>query len=440
MPPPLKRVELWSAGKGDGGAPIAVIDKIVRCETSYRLEGNLAAEETAIALSPDWDPNNQAGALVPRRVLHYVGVDDTFRQYRISDITDDGSLIAVRARGMIFDLAERNALISETVNGVVNYTVTKRDTPANVVSFVLGFAPTVWALGTVTPTDVIEVTFQQASPLAGLLLVAEAASRKAGTTYELSEAWDEPTGRRRVSLTVLNSTAPAIDVRLAKNLVTLTRIQSDQEHLTRAVMIGTDGRGVGDNWWQVSAVSVDASIRVVSTTGGISPLAGPGALNGLWVVDRANGTHQITASSAVSPTECELAMTSTTNISVGDWVRLAEDSAGAPLRFVRDPSSETTYGINAKVLQGIVPGITNWVLNGDLSDWPGASPTNWTIIGTAPTRTTTPGLWLNGGQSAYFGFGSSVFSQSRTIYMPAGPVTYVIRLQIKAFDTGPAGI
>lgn len=436
----MERVELWSGLAKDGGVLRAVFDRIGQCQTSHRIEGMASVSTLALTLARGWDRSTTVTPSwpVPGQVVRIAYPSGSFDEYRIFEVTDaahDGT-VRVAGRGALYELAQKDRLVSVTLNGAESYTVTKRDTPSNLLTYFLGFAASGWSTGTVTPTTVVEVTVNQATTLAAVTAVAAAVAEATGTVYELSARRNGSSGYY-LDLTVLGASATVPDIRTGKNLATLTRVQNGHLQATRLIPFGADGRSLGDNWWKVATVSVNTYIEVDDFNGGLSPLVQDGALDNLYIVDDANTTHEITAATVTSATRAKFAMASTTNISVGDAVRIALDASGNPVRYVDHLTGTATYGVVVGTLSvPTIPGVMNWLRNGDFSDWPGTNPTDWSVTASSNTKDTGAGNWETGGQSAKTPAATANLYQSRSVYCLAGStVTYYCRLKIESFGT-----
>lgn len=437
MASPLLRVEVWSELQWNSGTALSVLAGVTVCQTQERFEGivvvgllTVRCPMTAAALTD----------CLPRRVLRLVFEDATWEEYRIVEVVDstgEDGVATISARSPIYDLAERNTLLSETVSPAINLAYADVDTVSNLLTAILGFAPAYFALGTVTPTATVSASYDKSTALAGAIAVVEAANALTGTTYELSAVPDGGSSKYDLTCTVYNSAAAVPDIRTGKNLRGCVRTRTSRGQTTRVYPIGSEGGHIGDNWWKVTAVTLNTHIEVQDINGGLSPLLAADALNNLYVVDDADTAHQITDSVVVDTLTARLLMASTTNIAVGDWVRIALNSSKDALTYLDDAAAQASYGIQVGVPTLRTPSHTNWVKNGDLADWTGANPTDWTNATASPTKVTTAGYWLTGGQSARYQNSSGQLYQDRTVYMRAGDwLTYTAWLRIDDFGAG----
>jgi hypothetical protein len=132
-------------------------------------------------------------------------------------------------------------------------------------------------------------------------------------------------------------------------------------------------------------------------------------------------------------------MTSTANINVGDWNRIARDSSGLGLRYLRKPSTEAIRKPAHVKLPRETPAYTNWARN-PLLTGTGSLPTSWSLLGSNnPTRITTAGLWRSAGQSWKMGTGSSGLEQPQTVYFyRTGWFTYLLWIYVESY--GATGV
>lgn len=434
----LERVELWSGTLGGGGGRIAVLTPIVSCRTSARIDGRVATSRVTLTLPRSWDVlGTIASALYPRRILRLYDTAGAFEEFRITNVDDSSGrdgMTRVTGIGIMYDLGDVVSLLTQTVNNVVSFQVTKSGTVTSLLTDILTYGPSYVTLGYVASSATVEVQLSNATPLAAAVAVADAASVVDGVEYELSLR-QHATGYY-LDCAVLNSTATPPDVRTGKNLASLVRGQLSRDMVNRVYPIGTDGLGIGDNWWLVSAVSTNTYIDVQDINGGAHPLFFDNKLNNYYVIDDANGSHLITGSSIQSSTTARLSMASTTGIAVGEWVRIALNSSGDQVAYL-DGSGALAFGVATGVIRPTSLGHTNWLKNPDFRSWPGTNPDDWSVTGTSPTKTTTPGFWVSGGQSARMNSASSSLLQTRSIYVAAGGyVTYWLRLYIASNAAG----
>lgn len=434
------RAELWSSTLGGSGGRVAVLTPVVAVRTTHRLDGRVATSKAVVTLPRSWDQvGNVASTLYPRRVLRLYDTSGGFEEYRITNVDDSSGrdgMTKITGIGVIYDLGDAGEVVSELINNQVSYTVPASGTVTSLLTTALTFGPSYITLGDVTSTAVVDVTWSTATPLSAAVAVADAASLKDGVEYDLSLR--QHGAGYYLDCNVLNVSADAPDVRTGKNLASLLRGQMSRDMVNRVFPIGTNGQGIGDNWWKVTAVSANTYIDITDPSGGGHPLWYDDALNNYYVVDDANGTHQITDSSIQGATTARLNMASTTSIAVGDWVRIALNSSRDEFAHLDNTSSQAIFGVATGVVRPDVPGVTNWAKNPDYADWTGANPADWSVTGTSPTKITTAGLWLSGGQSARINGINRSLSQTRSIYMRAGEsLTYTVRVRIAAF--GGAG-
>ena len=265
--------------------------------------------------------------------------------------------------------------------------------------FILSNTPSFLALGTVTPTDVIEVPFSDDSALSGCRRIEgietgyETSLRRNGGTQYL------------IDYTVLGASADTIYLRTAKNMRGLTRTIVDGQ-VTRVTQItgaqGDDGvTTTAWAYWEVVSAS-GTSVVLKSIHGGDGPIAFdnqlnhallPGGANSLYLEKMDTTTTQITGSVASTQT---LTVASTSGISAGDWVRIVASSTGKHLTQLDAPDAIASYGVLAGAYTSGWDDTVCVVKNPLQADWSGTLPDNWTGVG---GKTTAAGNWLTAGQA-----------------------------------------
>lgn len=418
MARPFVRAEVWTDVVGNSGVRKIVSVPCLTCQTVERFEGVVVTPALTLTVRRDWSDRAE---LVVRRVIRLLFDDGSFDEYRISGLVDgsgDDGIVTVTGAGMILDLAEQANYVSQTASPVL--TVTLSGSPTACLTTIDGFSPAWWAVGTVTPSSPVEVPVTNATPLAAAIAVAQAANALTGVVYELSARRNGTSGYY-LDLTVYNAAAAIPDVRTGKNLVQVKRDQRTTDLVTRVVPLTTDGGGIAENYWRVSAVTVNTFIEVQDLLGGLSPLLETNALDGKYILDDNNGTHQITTSTVIDGATARFAMASTTDISVGDRVRIVANSSRDPLLTLDGPTAQAVYGIRLGTIPATLDGLANWIRNPDLANWAGAAPDDWTQGGGGViSKLTGGGQWLRGG-AAVSATGVTTVSIERkdTVYIAA---------------------
>lgn len=419
MPRPFVRAEVWTDVVGNSGVRTVVAIPCLSCQTVEQFEGIVVTPSLTLTVFREWADRAE---LVVRRVIRLLFDDGSFDEYRIAGLIDgsgaDG-IVTVTGAGMILDLAEGVNLVRQTTTVATALRVPLVGTPTDNLTTIAAFAPAWWAVGTVTPTSVVDVTVTNATPLAAAIVVATAANTATGVTYELSARRNGTSGYY-LDLTVYNAAAAIPDVRTGKNLVQLKRDQRVVDLVTRVVPMASDGeRALKDNWWAITAVVANTYIEITDVIGGLSPLVDAGALDGYYVADVTGGTHDITGSSVQSSTTARCTMASTANLVVGQWCQLVANATPDPLYAVDSPTLQTIYGVRLATVPGVPPYYTNHFKNADLRDGSATVPTDWTVTGSGTwTRTTTVGEWVTGGAAykwpGYTGSNTSLSTVGRT--------------------------
>lgn len=438
----LQRLEFWRRPRCNSGDRIAEVP-LLSCRTSERLDGEVATTELRAQVPAEWILPPQNTRMLSHLVAILFRADDTYDEFWLDTLDLSAGTeerLSLRGLGMLYTLARRNAVVSESLSGKVQTRIVRRATVSTLLGEVLGFAPSYFSLGTVTPTDTVEVTWDGLTPLAAARAVVAAVNQISDTQYVLSARRNGVTGYF-LDCTALHASLDPVDLRTGRNVRSAALEQLGPEFASRVVVIGTDGRGIGDNQWAVVAVSLNTYIEVEGIDGGPSPLAfGPG-LTGKYWVDQSNGKHEITNSEIISATRARLSMSSTSGISVGHWGRIALNSSGDELVYLDNPLESVRTGVVTVRRSSRVAGATNWFLNPDCRDGTATTPTGWSSAGT-PARQTAVGTWVSGGASYLLaGTGGEGVSQTRTVLFAfTGWCTYTVRLRVEVYSDTAHGI
>ena len=383
------------------------------------------------------DATYYAGQLLEGRILRVLYVDGTFDEFRISARRDGGGragIVEITAQDILLDLAEQLTKVTTTVAGKAVYT-----SPAvaaamtdSIDDWVLPYAPTYFARGTVTPTALAPPTEVGGMPLEVALALLAATNLAAGATYEL-QARRNGTTNYLLDVVAVGATAATAYLRSGLNLIEPPdRERARREQTTRGYILGTDNRGIGDAHWVVTAVSANVYIE-------IAPIDGE-ATNPIIADDVFNGTHSVYVAGVVTAypiTDTERAtkrlhMNPTPASPVGKWVRIAV-SGGNEVSYLDSPADQATYGVIVGDLTSQRTGRTNFTPKADAADWTGARPAGWTGGGTAPTKVTTAGDWETAGWSQRYASvaSASTISPSALRYYTAGEVcTTMARIRV----------
>lgn len=432
MDGPLQRGSLWSDLPCNSGTPIANIP-FVTLKVTTRIENYVVRNLLEATVSNTWD---YASSLICRNVIQLQDtVGNVPEEFRIVSVTGGfpAGTIQIRAQGVVFDLGEASTLITSTVSPAVKVTwLPDPGTVSTLATAAIAFAPAYFSVGTISlGGGVISISYDADTVLSALVKLIAADTLNYGfVPYEISVRNRGGTLGYYVDMTQTGSSALVPVLRPSKNLQSYAYLSETDQFVDRCYPTGIGGSGLGDAQFNVSAVVLNTSITVGDIDIPISyiPCIEPNSLQNLYWIHEDGVAHQITASTIAGV----LSMASTTGIAVGEWGRLAINSAGDYLTYLDYPSRQAVYGVKLAVLPTQNPGHTNWLKNGDLADWAGATTTiSWTTALNQFTKTTTSGLWQTGGASAYTGAAANVVSllQDRTVYCPLNAtVTYFWRV------------
>lgn len=261
-------------------------------------------------------------------------------------------------------------------------------------------------LGTVTPAALLEardVAMAGQNAAAAFQLVHGAAIRLEGAEVELALV---PNGHLGflLHLTETGGTAATVDLPYGPVLQGISRERTRNDRLTRAM---DPGSGQGLPYLEVVALTG-------TTVDVVMPHRGPGIAieSGQWdpwtdetgasrsyvLIDPAGTAHGITGTAVVSAEITRFTVATTTGISVGHQLPLAEDGAGTPTRVARLPSLDN--GRKRPILRRISGGATpdsNLFLNGEFARWTSLGPDGYTGTGLTTSRSTVPGSHIVGG-------------------------------------------
>lgn len=429
----LAAVSLWSALACDGGSRVAGGVPLTSCTERLAFEGLLASGQLSLTI-----PASYAGAsdILPGRIVRLEYTDADWDEYRIEEVVSNtpASTIAVTAKSIIYDLALGDAFPTEhasTGSGMpqdTDYTVSKRVSVSEIVTWVLGFSPSYFASGTLTPGNtVVDVSANSSAPLALLLSATEGAKASTGETYYLS-ARRNGTTSYYIDITDLNASVASPDVRTGKNLLAVKRTYG-RDVATRVYpsLLDNFALGTGTHVFVVTAVSANTYIDVEDPNGrGIPPIAADDAVNGLYWYgnwDATNGRLQAITDSAVVGNAARLSMADTSGFTVGSYGRFvtSSDTTVSNAKWVGyqdHPGLEASSGGQRRVLKLSTKerGVDNYVRNGDLSAWSGGLPTHFVV---SSTTTGTTGGTVTDNTTTYL-------SGGHALALPAtGAFTYV---------------
>lgn len=368
--------------------------------------------------------------LIARRIIRITYQDTPFTgtvfdEFRISEIDDSSGLdatITVTCVGIEYDLADGDTLVSQTTTGVKAFGFTTYNTnPAgHLATNVIGFGPSHIVAGATTPTDLIDVTYAKDNPLSAALRIAAQANFISGVIYEIAVERNGSTNYQ-LNFRIFNGSATSPDIRDGKSLLSLQRSLITTDQTTRAVVVGSNDAGVGNNWGKVSAKVLNTSVDVVDILGGAGPAQEANQFVGMYLQGDGSTTPVIiTGSSVVDAYTTRFLVATTAGYTVGNRCRICVDNAGADIEYVDAVANKTTYGTKLGRLDAAYDDTYNGLLNADLrSGVSGVSCTSWTITGAGVwVFDTTGGNYLTGGKSAKLTSTNVTFSQTETYQVP----------------------
>jgi hypothetical protein len=425
--PTLQRLEVWTDLQCAGGTRTAILplDHCTRLTTTERITRD---DEATLELSKD---AASYAYLAAGGVVRWLYTDATFDEWRIRELQDTSRasrIVRVLFDSPLMDLNRFTEILSQTTSGVKSVVLEwKALTPTTVVGNILAFAPSYWDAGTITPTIPVDMTTSGWMPLRALRELVNAI-RAQGVACELTFRRNGTTGYYIDLVTAIGSSASAVDVRTAKNLLDTTRTTDRRSYATEVVPIGATSpmtsapSTIGRAWWECTAKSgSDVTLAQPSTGGDIAAFTDQ--LNGLYLVDDTGARQSIndTAGQVVT-------LASAASVTVGRLYRIAANSSGDELLRLR--KAEATAGPVAVVTSGDLSDTTNLLSNPAQRDWAGAAsdpPDDWSKLSTSTlTRTTTTGFWLYGGQSCRVqttGSNQGLAPGVMTVYVPAWVTT-----------------
>lgn len=392
----LRRLEVWSNWKAAGGERLAVVSDFLGAVVTSNIAGSdqLAVRVPSSSLSAPY--------ILPGAILRVDQDDTTFDEWKILDGPDDedsaenpGILTVVASPFRNTGLVDADIVRRIDSDGVhvpdfesVGLTPTEQIT-AWVLPALARAGLSFVAIGTITPTARIDLTFSWDSPLAVLQRIADA------TEMELDIRRNGTTGYLIDIIAAVGSTQPTADVRIGKNLVALRRTRSGLDQATRVFPQGANNGDAGyatmsRATWRIANIA-GSVLTLEDAAGGAGPIMFDNQLTGengtaAAYLRKPNGTLTlVTASSRSAQT---VTVASATGLATGNMIQFRSSSGGADLISLDSPPDFLLYGLRAgKVLAPDVPGANNLVQNSVARAWPGSSsapPTNWNLVG-APT-------------------------------------------------------
>jgi hypothetical protein len=443
---PIRGITVLTDLQCNGGLPkadlpIADLGTFVLDEEITDL---LVCRKLTVSVPTAWPDSVE---LIARRVLLVLYVDPTagtsglgWDEFRISELEPTAGLTGlttITALGIEYDLGERDLPLFQTVNTVVSFTldVASFEIVQALTDRVIANAPSYIGLGTVTPAGSLVTTLSGDNPLSTARKFAAAINKNVGLTYELSL---RPNGTTNylLDLTAYGATATVPDIRTNKSLQGVRRTTRTDQQTTRCVFIGSHG-GTGRPHYRATAVVANTSIDVVDMAGGEGPVRETDQFKNMYIVDDGNVDHQITGSSRVDATTSRFLMASTAGIVAGEIVAMVLNTSHDEIPYIDSPSLLTAWGKKLGFLAVPNDQYTNFMLNGDMHLWTGASPgkpdalgeCTWSFTGTGSTKILS--LFKTGGVSALVPVSSTLNANLSGPYKVIGEVlTFTVILQL----------
>jgi len=414
------RAELWTDLQQAGGTFVCDVPLTALRRTIGR-QGLLVAQNITGSTQVGWA---DAAELRVDRVLRLVYSDATTKQFRVTSTLrglSAGSAYSFEGAGVEQDLGRGEKLLYQIVNtvAVFSFTGAAKTPGTQLTDYVLPNAPSYFDLGTVTPTDEITVDYASDSPLSAALKIVVLSNKVSGVTHYLSVR-EASASSLAIDVTAYGASATVPDIRPGKNVRRLTQSLNIEELTNRVFVTGADGQSCGSALWEVSAVSTNTSIDIVDITGSLIPilLSNSQFATPYWV-DAAGTGHAITA---INASLGRLSMSSTSGIVVGDWGRIALNSALDEIPYVDDVGRQPPIRIGQLRVEG-GSSLTNVVRNAGFKTWAGSPslPVGFTsTAGAEPTQETGAGKWRTFGSSVKFTGGLRILRYAIDVRVPAG--------------------
>lgn len=338
---------------------------------------------------------DRAAYIAVRKVLRVVQNATAYDEWRIVDRTIDRNLgtITLTCASMVSSDVSEGALVSRTdADGVVLYDFESVGlTPTEHINTwvlpALAAAGFGWiTLGTITPTDELDLIFSWDTPLEVLLRIA------AATKMELDISRNGTTGYKINIVAKVNAAAAQADLRFDKNTVNVIRDEDTIEMATRVFPKGAANSGenhatMARAMWEVGLISGDL-VALVDPAGGEGPIQFDDQLNGAYL-RKVNGTLvDVLDSFAIAPAHT-VQLASVAGITVGDLIQFRANSTGTDLTSLTNPVTvdPNLYGEKVAILDlPTISGANNVIPNPFMRAFTGSLPAGWTAVG-SPTLT-----------------------------------------------------
>jgi len=379
--------EIWSDYEAAGGVRLGWLPYVMAFVETYKLDGN---DQLKMQYPIE---TTQAPLLTVDAVIRTVFNDGTFSEWRIDSVERQTGSALIEVTGAPVRRELLHSLIDQTdADGFVYFDVpVVQITPANIISnYILANAPSWIVLGTVTPTDKLDMNFGNDTSGSGLTRLEEV------TGYE-AEFAPNGTTQYDLNLWTRGASATALRLRTGRNLIELKE-QKGAERITVITGYGADGATIAWAYWEVETVSGAGpyQVKLKSIHGGDPPILEDDQLNTLYLEDDTGTLVQID-DTFFSTQEVEIA--SLGSIAVGDWVRVVLNSSGKHLTSLDATAAKAAIGTRRGEHQSNWDNTVNILKNGIPSSWPGAYPDDWTIGAGTWAKETGANNWLFAMQS-----------------------------------------
>lgn len=382
----LSRIEVWDDFEAAGGSRLAFEGRALLAQETESVE---SGDTLRIRLPVN---GNAWPVATDLRVLRTVLSDGSWKEWRIFRPTSqrDGSNAV---DGLLVCESPLTKLSEDVVERVESNGSVSHDfglygvAPADLAEFILGFAPSIFAAGTIDPTDPVDLIFEWDSPLAALRQLAELTSSDLTLTRDVD-------GRYLVNLIAVEENPdPSLFIRYRKNELGIKRDRDADALLTRAYPRGASLDGfhsdMGAAAWLVA--SIDGSTVDL----GEDAIAFDDQFNGLFVQVLGGGPLIEIVDTVVA--DQQLVLASAPGFNAGDRIHVRRDAAGTALTYLDNPVARAKYLSAGQHKSKVVdlpdiPGINNLVENPYLSDWT-PSLVGWTAITAAAIASESSGLF-----------------------------------------------
>ena len=374
----LLRLEVWSDLQCASGTRQAIIplDQVVRLVDTVRTtrddEGTLELSKEVAAVS----------ALDMGAVIRYVYDDGSFDEWRIGELEDTSRtsrFVRCSLQSPLLDLNVKAAPVSSTSATVTTLATTfTNKTPAQHAATFITFAPTYFAVGTITPTVVVDVTVSGYHPLRAFRALVDAIRAK-GVDCELDYRRNGTTGYYLDIVTSIGS--GIVDVRTAKNLLETVRTRTLARQASSVTVLGSTGvrrstvaATTALGFWKVASVS-GSDVELRGAEGCPDPIAYDDQFNGAYL-EKTDGTlTQIT--DTVASTQ-KVTVASAASVSANQRLRLVKDSTGNDLTTVVNPTATAPRNQSQVLTLSGRTDRTNWAVNPIFANWTAGAPDDWT--------------------------------------------------------------